>query len=599
MNLITKQLLPVLAIILVAFLIAPQYVSAAEYVDKTITLEIESEYQDEHDEVVNVANESSIQNPDTWNPAPQGIWMGASTQESLFEFDVVATSSNLMKVASVVQFNRTQIMNGASEFIVRSPIAAEDLTFLQLRILMFYGAANYSIDLDLTLPDYEYADAVEVASITVDLTDVSITSGSDAWTVDGRTYLLVNCPVYAGVNYAFIWNARLVQDSSFKIYVTGQDIANDNITETRVYYRTTPMPDYDVKLHHILAIDPGISFDFLTGLGNGIYAKSYYMETNDTISFIVKTNWNPSVGYHVLMLPFGTSDGTLKANVSVEFTNYSSPSDNVWYPTRTNWTHYILASSEFPIDGFQLDVTVTIRVLEDVRVNWIFSDQPLPSLLSTTYNRAIINQSGSLHYVFSVPWCSYQQSIVPIYAPSLDMADFPTYYAPQPTDKANWYGTIIGACMIVAGAILVATGFLAPVGFVLMGTGALVIIADLAKGGHLWGGGPVSGWMTNALDKIRDALNAIGDFLISIGEGLWDAITWLVDAIIEYGSILLAILCLGVVCFLAFFIIWAQIKLWSMGLKVAKGDLEGAASEGAGVVRAVSSIASRKPPEVN
>jgi hypothetical protein len=72
-----------------------------------------------------------------------------------------------------------------------------------------------------------------------------------------------------------------------------------------------------------------------------------------------------------------------------------------------------------------------------------------------------------------------------------------------------------------------------------------------------------------------------------------------VDAIIEYGSILLAILCLGVVCFLAFFIIWAQIKLWSMGLKVAKGDLEGAASEGAGVVRAVGSIASRKPPEVN
>ena len=587
-----RKILPVIAVIMICAFILPGYVQAAEYVDKTINLEIESKYQDEHDEVVNVANESSIQNPDTWNPAPQGIWIGASTEESLFEFDVVATDDNLMKVASVVQFNRTQIMNGASEFIVRSPIASDDLVRLQLRILKFTDEPIFSIANGLYMPNYENADAIEMAVIDVDITDVSITGGSDAWTVDGRTYVLVRCPVYSGVNYAFIWNAKLVQDASFQVYMSGQDIANDNITDTRIYYETEPIADLTIEFNTTLAIDPGISFDLITGLGNGVFANSFYMESGDSITFLVDTN-SPFSGYQTIMVPFGTSSGTLDANVTV-VKDYIFPTPDYVWSANDTWTNYILACSDSDLSGtVASSVQVTITVFEDVRVNWIFTDSPAGSIISYLYNMVTLNITGVDHVVHSRLWFSYQESVAQIFPPSLDPADFPEYMLPQTNQKGNYYGTIIGAILVVIGGAMIATGFLAPVGVIVAGAGALMIIADLSKNGYLIGDGTLPGWMENGLDKIRDFLKGIGDFIVSIGEGLWDALKWLADVIVEYGSILLGLLIIGVALMLFFIPIYAQLKLWGIIWSMAQGKLEKATAQAQDLASAAGGAAGK------
>ena len=581
---IFKKLLPVFAIVMVCMFILPGYVEAAESVEKTINLEIESEYQDEHDEVVNVANESSIQNPDTWDPAPQGIWLGSSTKESKFKFDAVATASNRLQVGSTVRFNRTQIMNGGSEFIVRSPISAEGVLTQTLAIVEFPGNASYELKARTAT---NVGDGVYIAFITINMTDTSITTGEDCWTLNDRTYVLVRCPVYSGISYAFIWTATYDVDESFTIYVSGQDIVNDNLMETQVSYYTKPEPDVYNELVRVFEVDPGVSFDFLTGLGNGVYANSFYMHDGDTIQFKVTNGAMPGA-YHTIMVPFGTEDGTLNATVTVE-RDVMGTLVPFWSNGSRIWNDYILASTNSSItNGTWTPLYITITVHEDERVNWIFADAPSGTPIDYAIDYSILTLEGVEHTVYSRVWNSYQPSLVQIFAPSMNPSDFPQWMEPEQTQKANWYGTIIGACMIIVGAILVATGFLAPVGGVLMGTGALTIIADLAKGGHLWGGGPVSGWLRNAIDNAREFFEGVGEFLISIGEGLWDAITWLADAIVEYGSVLLGLLIIGVALILFFYPIKWQLGFWDMVWAMASGDWKGAAKAASGLDRDLS-----------
>lgn len=577
---ITKRLLPVIAIIMVCMFILPGYVQAVEYVDKTIQLEVESEYQDEHDEVVNVANESSIQNPDTWDPAPQGIWIGASTRESKFKFDAVASASNTLQVGSAVRFNSTQIMNGVSQYIVRSPISASTLSSLTLDIVRFTGNISYSLEAPYA-PDY---DGILIAKITVDLSDTSITTGSDAWTINDRTYVLVNCPLYSGINYAFIWRAVLLTDQSFTIYISGQDIANDNIMDTKVSYSNAPVPDLLNSLSRTFEVDPGISWDMLVGIGNTIYGRSYYFYPGDNVTYEFESGLYPG-GYHTLMVPFMTDDGDLNATVTVYRKLAGGSFVEHWNDTDV-WDDYILACSITNFTTGDNIFRVVITIEEEKRVSWVFHDSPSVSAMNYLTNSAFIDIEGVRHTIFSKLWASYQISILPVVHPSMDPNDFPPSMREAPASKANWYGTIIGAMLIVAGGLLVATGIFAPIGVIVAGVGTALIIADLASQGHLLDGdGPISGFMTNAMDAIRDALDAIGEFIISIGEGLWDALTWLADAIIEFGAYLIGILLIAVAMYIFFYPIQYQLKLWSFAWAMADGDLRGAGREANGLLR--------------
>jgi len=600
---ISKYLLQVFALAAVFLVVAVPYSSAAgnEIVRHNIELVVDSEHQNRYDRVVNLADpDTAITNPDTWVPSPQGIWIGASTEESLYQFDVVMAPTNVFQVHSHVRFNSTQIMNGGSTTIIRSPISSEGVDHMRLRVW-----ALSTPEWELRHPGSEYpfleGDHVLAASVEIDMTDTSITEGGDQWTVDGRTYIRLYGPLYSGIDYVFSWAAIYKPDSRPAIYLTGQDVANDNITDTQIGVYSRLIPDQPYSETYRWNIDPGISFDFQQGLGSGgVYAQSFYMGVGDSISFVVPGGYvggAPSY-YHTVMIPWATADGKIRAKVTVESGSGSSWTP-AWEDSRTEWNGYILACSDEPVpEVVRPFYRVTVTFLSAERVNWIFLDSPSENFAQTdSYNHAIVKNGDVEHKVQSRLYASYQRSVGEVFMPSLDPADFPPMPEPKINDRVDWTGTIIGLAMIVVGAALIPVGIGVPMlaGGILVGGGlGLVILDAVAHNKGYSGIGPyLGGIFSNALDNLWESLEGVGTFLHAVGEAIWDGRVWFADAVTEYGSVLLGLLIIAVALALFFAPIYTQLKLWGIAWRMAEGDVQAAAAQAQDLASQASGVMSK------
>lgn len=601
---ISKYVLPLGAILAVFLIVGVPYTSAAgeDLIEKQINYNLDSEYQDRNDRVVNIADESAITNPDTWMPSPQGIWIGASTEESLYQFDQVMAANNVFQVHSHVRFNSTQVMNGASTTIIRSPIAADNVSEMRLRV---WALSTPEWELRYPFSEYPFLmnDEMLAASVEIDMTDTSITEGGDQWTVDGRTYIQLYGPLYSGVDYVFSWAAIYEPDSRPAIYLTGQDVANDNITDTQVSIYSKLIPDQPYSQTYRWNIDPGISFDFQQGLGNGVYAQSFYMGVGDSISFVVPGGYvggAPSY-YHTVMIPWATADGKIKAKVTVESGSGSSWAP-AWEDSRTEWNGYILAcSDELVPEVVKPSYRVTVTFLSAERVNWIFLDSASANFGQTdSYNHAIVTNGDVEHKVQSRLYASYQRSVGEVFMPSMDPADFPPMPEPKINDRGNYYGTIIGFAMILIGGILVATVVAAPIGFLVGGAGAVMMTSDLMSGGHFFSenaanniNNAFNGIFSNPLDKLREALEGVGKFIISIGEAFYDGLKWFVDATKEYIPILLGLAIVAFGLFIFFQVLKWEMQIWGIAFSMAKGNLTAASGQAEQLHGQVSGALSR------
>lgn len=581
-----------MAVALVIMFVMPGYVQAAEYVDKTIDMEIDSANQDRYDEVVNIGDPSTaITNPDTWIPTPRGIWMGASTEESLFSFNDILYDNNTFDLFHEVKFNSTQIMNGASVTVIRSPmsmVGVESLEFSLYRLLDDAGWEITSLVPAVISPGVHLisASCEYVAVMDVNISDISITGGEDTWVQGERCYIELHAPIYSGVNYVLHWRATYATDARPSIYLSSQDVANDNITRTRIGFCNEVAPDNIVISNYSWAIEPGVSYDMINGLGNSLYAESVYVRAGDYLTWETSDPEYPDHGtdyYHTLMVPFVTDDHTL--NATVRYTKASTNETLVWQDSRTEWFDYILACSEAPVEfgsgGRYTRVNITFN--EDVRVNFMFVDTPDYYL----DDQARFVLSGINHTIYARPWASYQLSLGDIVPPSVNPYDWPGLLKVQENQKQTWYGTIIGIAMVIVGAAAIATGIGIPLGVALVAGGvSMMILEDIAhRSGYRGLPDLVKGVFSNAIDAIWDALQGVGEFLRSIGEGIWDAITWFVDAVIELGAYLLGFLLIFMAMYIFFFFLQYQLKLWSFGWAMAEGDLRGAGREANGLLR--------------
>lgn len=645
MNLITKQLLPVLAIVLVACLIAPQYVSAATEVEHTVVINAPSENADLYDEVVNVANESARKNLETWNPTPTGVWIGGHTEESLFQLNQVTTNNSHLTIWWEAKFSASQIMSGASEMTIRLPIYSDPsaINWVDFMIIRESELGDWTID--RTFNPYTPNTAFQVGpyysnyaqtvfqSMLMDPVRNDPTSSYNHYTVDGRMYVSVTAPIYSGESYLFIVDVNYKSNGRFALYLSPNDVAADGVANLHFAASLITAPDTATVMVQNYTMDPGVSYDFKNGLAGGIFGKSIYMYAGNTLRFITYAQWaGNTTAYHSVMIPFRTDSG--KANVSVRAWIYPGTGSKTILNTSV-YTGYILACCNPAITTttatyWKNFVVVEVEAKEDMRITWFMYDNGWRGSESVSdfrsYSGAYRNMTDYMKFqpnndtltggvypyaiwyftLFSTYLTTSNYIPTPepgVYVPPVEGdAEFDHNIANNPWALAlsfifPLYG--VGATTYTV-ANWVAEDPIRIVYFIPLVNSAAVklwvynnVFRDIAPGlPDLPSLEEIEAMLRNLIDGAMAGLRAIGEFVRSIGEAIIQAITWLIDAIVEYGSILLAILCFAAVCVLSFFIIWAQIKLWSMGLKVAKGDLEGAASEGQQIVNTVSTAAS-------
>ena len=595
---ITKKILPLFAMLAVFIVVAVPYASAAgERSVNSHQIDIAIGAHDNYDEVVNLADPANAAtNVDTWTPSPQGIWLGASTEESLFQFDEVLPSSNNVILYHSARFNSTQIMNGASVTVIRSPFSAEGLSRLSLAIYRL-DSPGWNISGWSSSGPYSYplidGDVNTVAAVMFMRADeASITSGPDYWTIDDRTYVELHAPLYSGYEYLFEWSAEYAKDCRPAVYLTTQDVANDDLIRTVVTMRYATAPD---QVHQQIVdweVDPGVSYDMRQGLGGGIYAESRYMKSGDTLSFDVKSLPDPGVdAYETLMIPFATDDHQLKAKVELR----DGSGNTLWTASRTTWADYILTSSpeakrSLPT-GYTIQVVVTL--LEDKRVNWIFIDNPRVGDVMPYTSTFVLD--GVNHNVFARAWHSFQLSVQQVFAPSLDPADFPPMIDVRINEPRIWYGTILGAALIAGGVVVSFSGIGLTLGGMMVGSGISMIVMEYAAHQAGYTGLPdmVAGTFQGPLDNLWSGLCDAGNFIRAVGEAIYDGIVWFADAITEYGSVLLGLLIIAVSLALFFVPIYTQLKLWGIAWRMAEGDLQAAAAQAQDLASQASGVMSK------
>jgi hypothetical protein len=164
--------------------------------------------------------------------------------------------------------------------------------------------------------------------------------------------------------------------------------------------------------------------------------------------------------------------------------------------------------------------------------------------------------------------------------------------------QMNWFGSLIGVALIVAGAALIPIGLGVPVmiaGAAMIGTGvSLLILDEIAHNkGYSGVGEYLGGIFSNALDNLWESLEGVGNFLHSVGEAIWDGLVWFADAVTEYGSILLGLLIIAVALALFFAPIYTQLKLWGIAWRMAEGDVQAAAAQAQDLASQASGVMSK------
>lgn len=612
---ILKKLMPVFAIILVLAMLSPS-ILAAEMQENTTIIDAPSEHADEYDEVVNIAEESSIQNPDTWEPGYYGIWAGSSTKESLFQFSDVTCDGGVwdtmaippnplgddhasMGIAWEVVFSRNQIMSGVSEFVIRLPtynpaglwlpgdLAGTFTDSSYITISALDDNDTYSWSRQATAPSAIFkpwqmsvpGGAHPVVPLTeINWTDASYGDGNNVWTIDGRTYMRFFAPIFPDVRYLFELTIPYAPDNKFSLFLSPQDILGDGKMNTSVAMRNyDPRSDTYQDRYADLPIDCGYSFDLLTGMGGGIFGKMFSMEAGDTIEYLAYVPQTGSItGYHNLMVPF-KSDDIINASIEVEC-HYKDPF--AWGPSYSigaqNYKDYFLvADSDDESTSRSFYATVTITFNQPASIVLFFWAEPYkPPVWSP------IIKGTQIHADI---WNSYQVSATPVVASNDLTLGFPIN--PLPSFMVPW--ELLGSLVffLVFPLVSLYVGFY---DHVTNGDGVAGYLWRTAGDYIAAGIDRIAGIISNAIDKVWQFLKGIGDFLESIGEMIWHALEWLAEQIIEYGSILLGLIIIAVALMLFFYPIKWQLGFWDMVWAMASGDWKGAAKAANGLDRDIS-----------
>lgn len=600
---ISKHLLSVLAVIFALVMISPSMM-AVTLDESEILVDMESAHADEYDETVNIADDTSASNYASWNPAPQGLWIGSSTQESKYQLGVVTSANSTLVMTWHVKFTSSQIMSGVSEFTLRLPIYI-DASVQNIGLYILAVDTVQSTILTGATISYEPDANQKFIYIrrSLDPTDVSVMDGNDVYVRDNRMYLNVVAPINPGQIYTFQMIAIYAIDANPTMYIAPNDVANDGIINALIGYKIPAGPGVFTENDYQFDFDWGASYDMRGGLGGGVTSQTLYMNAGDEFLFCYWAPYAPGInGHHTLTMPFYTASG--KANFSVTVTHRGSGTVVLDAPN-TTYEQVILASdahahnvSSAGSSGLGYMFLVSLVAGKGQWVTFYLKTTPLASYIGTGVNSTRYSQINPTYvignpfvmdadrYIGFVPISSYLVCPAQITTPLLGAAVDPTNTGFTSVFEK---GVFNGVYLFLAKVFQSGVEFVAETFDITNPGEAVVFVATMASGGVgvAWWivstltdmPSPIDvyrqllGNLNNVLDIMWDSLKAIGSFLWSIGEYVYDALTWLAEQIVQYGSYLLGLLIIAAALLIFFFPIHYQLKLWTSALLLAQGKV--------------------------
>lgn len=598
----SKFVLQFVAVLAIAMMIVPQFVSATSTETQSTTLDARSEHQDGYDEVVNVANDTARTNYNTWDPIPEGLWIGGSTEESLFKFNEVMTATSYALLTWEFKLTSKQIMSGASAFVIRMPIYFDDqISQWALTIHTLTASGDYSVVDDGSWPvvSFTHTETQMAFYVSSDYTS-PYTDGDDFWTMSNRGYLMVRAPVVPDQLYLISMNVKYIADARLKVYLSPNDVCSDGIASTNVTRYIPSGGSVSIRTT-ALALDLGYSFDFRSGLSMGFAGFEKYLHAGDSVTFYTWARLNNTNDYHSIIIPFWTENQTASFTVSVQAFTISSPFS--WSIPSHKYYNYIAGTSSttisVPNDISQDLVQVVLMSDWNQNVKFLFQTVDVTqssSFLSmalmdnTIQNWTMLTQFGDIKtFTFMNLYSAYQLSTTgSIVGPSDVDVNKPWIIKEQSFTKDSWWDTLFIYLISIATSPITGGPIVTYILEASTGTSVSRILYENIRNFV----DATYSFVRNLIDAAWDTLVGIGEWLKSIGEWLWDALTWLVDKIIEYGAILLGLLIVGVAMLLFFYPIHYEIKIWTIFLRMAQGKMEAADS-------AMASLAKEGRSDIN
>lgn len=601
----------VMALAFVTVLLLPAVVSAETTQEVTTIVSIGS-YNSSADEQVNLANETSRWNRDTWTYLPSGIFVGGTIEESSFRLNEMFTADGYLLMGTVIQFQDTYVASGASLFTLRLPwlvntdyVNSSGIS-VSLTIVRMDTPTDYSIewtyDAGYWFPSVNTADGtvlVRMGDIGGMLFDgVPNTNPlNDSWVSDNRLYARIYAPLISEQYYYLFLTTVCLKASSFaEVYLHPSDLASDNVTSSRIEV-FWPVPGSTHYESYNIAVDLGYSFVFEESIGEMATSYDGYFNAGQKL---VMTRWLRSPTFYLngsfnLIMEFATEDDSpLIADISV--THKGTGADIICldsgYWNNMLFRQYIVASNPqnvsyqakpWTVEGYwwhEFEITITFAA--ETHLQFLMFADPLAPL-DGDYQIMHYTDADTWQRFFFSPWltCSvdpytWNKTYVPSLPDNGQGASF--QYPDRDFFLAHWLDEIGGILWDLGEKVAVSPYIPGGkvIGAILMSAAVVSwLYADLNE--FLWDlPGIAANW---AIKNLLDGLSKIGNWIYNIGMKIWKALTWLVDQLFYYGSIVLAMLIYGLAVLVPIGMILLTIKVMSILLKIAKADLEGAAAE--------------------
>lgn len=617
-------------------MLVPMYAKAETYTE--YSQEFNYVPSGNFDSQQNRLDENATTNKDTWNPVPQGVYYGSFSRESSIDMSLVPDTDTRVCAAQVMKFPAAAIGAGSSHFIVRSPFGDTHYR-CKIDIYKIERGVNWTFEYNNTYGvhtnDYlrinftENANQTELIGFTYAnyATDLSPTNGNDYYNSDGRPYDIMYAPIVSEQYYLFVGTAWYNSTTNPMLYFTADSLSQDWNRSTVGTYTEIAPDNKPINVYN-LNVSLGWSIDFLEGFGAHMTGINIYEYGDAQVLFykkIPEVNLNQ---YLTFMFPFYATSTNVSVRTLIRAFDFAGNSELIIDDTQ-EWNDFILVGTTDILsnvivggwkNGWEGWLYIRLWFGNETRLRFHLRDMSYynqaDGFNASWYGNPANHDYEAWSGVHS-PEFRYMPERYFSWNDTTENLYHVVHWQIQSYVQLNdyyWQQTAPPAVSEVQDYSWLQAAYLATDGF--YGIGKLWINFDEETGQFsltpLWGQvteparylagvivatydriAETAGRVRDKLNDAWDALKEFGTWLYKIGQAIIGVISWFIETLIYYGSIILAIFILVLAFVVLFLPIWGSAKVAQIIINVSRGRSDLAVAEMGDIAGRASSLVRR------